>query len=73
MYFHRAPCFRPGAPRPSDNHFLLCLLAAGICDCMKSRMGENFKSLGLNPVVICKSNRKDTSVLHPGSPIPATS
>lgn len=68
VLFHRAPWFCAGAFKPSDNCPLLPILAADLCDCMKSHIGENFKGVSLKHVVLIKSKPKDPSVLRPGFP-----
>lgn len=49
--FHSAWWFCPGTLKPNDDHSLVSILAADICDCTKSLIGENFKILSLKHFV----------------------
>lgn len=49
--FHSAWWFCLGTLKPNDDHSLVSILAADMCDCTKSLIGENFKILSLKHFV----------------------
>lgn len=51
ILFHSAWLFCPGPLKPRGDHPLLSVLAADRCDCTKSLIGKNFKSLSLKHFV----------------------